>query len=192
MNFKSVEVDTPEPLSDAAQAWVEARRVAHAAGESGTTEPSGLSNDDLHALHAKLVYNMDFGLVADLMHPTDAEYLDPIYGAFKGQANIRAWITEVMGKVGNITFEPLMKPVWNGSTSLQKWRQVAELSDGTMAEMAWGYSIHRFKDGWLVYTADYVDTAGLARPEVESVSEQIGAEISHEEMMREGKPSSTE
>ncbi|MEH6591602.1 MAG: hypothetical protein V7746_15185 [Halioglobus sp.] len=37
-----------------------------------------------------------------------------------------------------------------------------------------------------------VDTAGLARPEVESASEQIGAAISHEEMMREGKTSSPE
>ena len=44
-----------------------ARRVAHAAGESGTTEPSGLSNDDLHVLHAKLVYDLNFDLVADLL-----------------------------------------------------------------------------------------------------------------------------
>jgi hypothetical protein len=85
-----------------------------------------------------------------------------------------------------------MQPIWNGSTSVQNWRQVAKLSDGTNVEMAWGYSVHRFKDGWLVYTADYVDTADLSRPEVMEVSEQIGATISHEEMIRERKSSSLE
>jgi hypothetical protein len=193
MNFPAIEAEAPHPLSDAAQAWMDARLALHAAGEEpANSASSGLTNEELHDLHNDPVAGMDFNLVADMMHPTDSVYIDPIFGRFEGQADIRAWYTDIMGKVGNIAFEPIAKTVWNGETSLQMWRQMAVLPDGEKVEMTWGFSVRKFKDGWIVYAADYFDTFSLQNPEVQAASTQIGSSITMEDIMRYRDPAPAE
>ena len=189
MNFQPIEAEAPNPISEAGQAWMNARQAVHAAGDNPQNlEASGLSNDEMHDLHNDPVAGMDFNLVADMMHPTDSVYIDPIFGRFEGQDSIRAWYTDIMGKVGNIQFEPIAKPVWNGETSLQMWRQMAVLPDGSKVEMTWGFSVRTFKDGWITYAADYFDTAPLQKPDVQAAAAQIGSAITLEDIMRYRAP----
>jgi hypothetical protein len=189
MNFQPVEVEAPAPLSEAAKAWMAARTEARSNGESGTnTTPTGLSNDDLHQLHNDPVASMDFELMADMMHPTDAVYIDPIFGNFKGQDAIREWYTDIMGKMGNIVFEPIAQPVWDGENSLQMWRQMAVQPNGSKVEMTWGYSVRKFKDGWLTYAADYFDTFPLQNPDVQAAGMAAGSTISMEDIMKYRAP----
>ena len=189
MNFQPVEVEAPAPPSEAAKAWMAARTEARANGESGTnTTPTGLSNDNLHQLHNDPVASKDFELMADMMHPTDAVYIDPIFGNFKGQDAIREWYTDIMGKMGNIVFEPIAQPVWDGENSLQMWRQMAVQPDGSKVEMTWGYSVRKFKDGWLTYAADYFDTFPLQNPDVQAAGIAAGSTISMEDIMKYRAP----
>ena len=120
MNWPTVDRGDPEPLSDAAASWAESRVRAHSDGSAPDVleQASGLSHDELHAIHNDPVMTMNFNVVADLMHPTDSVYIDPIFGRFEGQAEIRAWMTDVMGKMGNITFQPMSEVLWNGETSV--------------------------------------------------------------------------
>ena len=40
-------------------------------------------------------------------------------------------------ELGDIDFEPISEIYWNGSTSLQLWKQVAVQPDGSKVEMTW-------------------------------------------------------
>ena len=185
MNFQPVEVAAPEPLSEAAKAWMAARAEARANGETGTnTTPTGLSNDDLHQLHNDPVASMDFELMADMMHPTESVYIDPIFGNFKGQDAIREWYTDIMGKMGNIVFEPIAQRVWNGETSLQMFRQMAVQPDGSKTEVTWGFAVRKYKDGWLVYAADYYDVTPLTLPEIGAAAEAAGWTLTEADIMK--------
>jgi len=189
MNFKAVAEEQREPISDAARAWMLKRQASHAAGsDPANTQPSGLTNDELHHLYSDPVAGMDFNLVADMMHPTDSVYIDPIFGRFEGQDAIRAWYTDIMGKVGDIRFEPLSKTIWNGETSLHMFRQYAEPVAGEKIEMVWGFSVRKYRDGWIVYAADYFDTASMANPAMQSVGEAIGSSITLEDIMKYRAP----
>lgn len=189
MNFKAVAEEPREPISDAARAWMMKRQASHVAGsDPANTQPSGLTNDELHHLYSDPVAGMDFNLVADMMHPTDSVYIDPIFGRFEGQDAIRAWYTDIMGKVGDIRFEPLSKTIWNGETSLHMFRQYAEPLAGEKVEMVWGFSVRKYRDGWIVYAADYFDTASMANPAVQAVGEAIGSSITLEDIMKYRAP----
>ncbi len=191
MEFKAVEQDVPS-LSEAARQWLTARQAVHAAGtEHANTTPSTLSNEELHHLHNHPSVAMDPQLVADMMHPTDSVYIDPLFGRFEGQAKIRDWYTDIMGKVGDIKFEALAPIAWDGNTSLQMWRQYAEPEGGDRVNMAWGFSLRKFKDGWITYAADYFDTAAMADPAVQAVSTAIGSRITPEDIMRYRTPNAS-
>jgi hypothetical protein len=186
MNWPTVTRAEPAPLSAAAQAWAEQRAAAHAGGTAPTClkQPSGLSNDDLHAIHNHPGFGHNFHVVADLMHPTDSVYIDPIFGRFEGQAAIRGWMTDVMSKMGAIDFDPISEILWNGETSVQLWKQVAVQPDGERIEMAWGASVRRFKDGWLVHCADYFDAFSMQEPEVQAAGIAAGSTITLEDILR--------
>ncbi|MFT5483391.1 MAG: hypothetical protein ACI9GW_002048, partial [Halieaceae bacterium] len=95
---------------------------------------------------------------------------------------------DIMGKVGDIKFEPLSKTVWNGDTSLHMFRQYAEPVAGEKVEMVWGFSVRKCLDGWIVYAADYFDTASRANPAMQSVGEAIGSSITLEDIMKYRAP----
>ncbi len=185
MNWPTVDLGEPTPLSAAATAWADSRIEAH--GESGAGQVdtvSGLSNDDLHALHNHPVLGHNFDLIADMLHPTDSVYIDPIFGRFEGQQDIREWLTDIMGKMGNIAFEPISEILWNGSTSVQMWKQVAVLPDDSKVEMSWGASVRRFENGWLTYCADYFDAFSMQKPEVQAAGQAAGSTITMDDILK--------
>lgn len=181
------------PLSEAARAWLAARRALRAAGgwDVATTvaEPSGLSIRDMHAIMNDRSTERDFDIICDLMHPTDSLYVDPIFGHFRGQAVIRQWLTDIMGKVGKATYLPIGTALLSatgisGGVSFQEWQQVAPLPDGRKIPMTRGASVRRFAGGWMTYAADYFDTAPMLDPEVQAASKAAGSTVTIEDVLR--------
>ena len=187
---------TAAPLSAAATAWIAKQRSAHAAGPShvagaagvsGDLVPgssSGLSHEDLHDLTHDPVIGYDFDLMSDLFHPTDSVYIDPIFGEFRGQDEIRGWLTDIMPRAGALAFEPLGAALFDGSTSVLEWKQMAVAADGTRTMMLRGTSVRRYADGWVVYAADYFDTAPLADPGIQAAGVAAGSTITGADIVR--------
>lgn len=165
-------------LSDAAARWIDTRTAG-----SGTARP-GLSHGDIHAITHHPVHGADMDLVADLMHPTDSVYLDPLFGDFAGQDDIRGWLTDVMPKAGNLRFDTIGPTLFNGSCSVQEWVQMAVGPDGQATPMMRGTSVRRYTDGWITYAADYFDTAVLADPSVQEAGRTSGATLTAADVAR--------
>ena len=176
------------PLSEAATSWLANRRALRAAGgwDVATTvaQPSGLSVHDMHAIMNDRSTERDFDIICDLMHPTASLYVDPIFGHFRGQAVIRQWLTDIMGKVGKATYLPLGTALLSGGISFQEWQQVAPLPDGREIPMTRGASVRRFEGGWMTYAADYFDTAPMLDPEVQAASKAAGSTVTIEDVLR--------
>ena len=161
--------------------------MAGAAGVSGDLVPgssSGLSHEDLHDLTHDPVIGYDFDLMSDLFHPTDSVYIDPIFGEFRGQDEIRGWLTDIMPRAGALAFEPLGAALFDGSTSVLEWKQMAVAADGTRTMMLRGTSVRRYADGWVVYAADYFDTAPLADPDIQAAGVAAGSTITGADIVR--------
>lgn len=127
---------------------------------------------------------IDVDEFADTFHPTDSVYLDPIFGEIHGRESIRAWLADVMGKVGDVVFEPLGPLLDDGTTTVQEWQQMAVQSDGSRVFMTRGTSVRRRRDGLVVYAADYFDTASLMDPGVMSASLAAGATLTPADIER--------
>jgi len=152
----------PAALSDGARKWIDSRSAQRGAVAPEVVDhASGLSHQEIHDVLNDPIAGADFHLMSDLFHPTASVYVDPLFGEFHGQAAIRGWITDVKGKAGNLAFEPLGPALFDGTTSVQEWKQMAVLADGSHGMMLRGTSVRRFSDGWVVYAADYFDTAPL-------------------------------
>jgi hypothetical protein len=155
----------PTPLSTAAKAWVAQRQAARSERSSTPIyAPSGLAHADIHDLSHDPVVGHDVELMSDLFHPTDSIYIDPIFGEFHGQAAIRAWLTDNKIRAGAVTSEPLGKPLFDGTTSVVEWKQSVQARDELRTIVLRGTSVRRYADGWIVYAADYFDTAPLGDP----------------------------
>lgn len=180
----------PIALSEMAKVWVADRLQSLASEKQPFTYDvrSELGHGEIHAVLNDPVFGREVDLVADLMHPTESVYIDPLFGEFKGQAAIRAWLKDIMGKVGDIEFVPVGPIVFNGEMSAQVWKQVAVLPDGRRVTMTWGASIRRFKDGWIVYAADYFDVATLADEDVRRASIAAGSTITPRDIRRYTAP----
>ncbi|NJN50828.1 MAG: hypothetical protein HC809_02625 [Gammaproteobacteria bacterium] len=179
----------PPRMSAAARAYVESRRKTWDRFEVGSPErdvmqPSGLSNAELHGLLFDPESGSDVRLIADLMHPTESEYHDPIFASLKGQRAIRAWYIDIMTKTGNIVFESLSPPLFNGATSFQEFRQMAVLPDGERLFMVRGASVRRYADGFIVYAQDYFDTAPLSDPGIQAASAAAGSTLTLQDVLR--------
>ncbi|MEN3953115.1 nuclear transport factor 2 family protein [Iodidimonas sp. SYSU 1G8] len=165
------------------QAWLTAR--AGKPKDGLVSRPSGLTNRELHEVAFEISRPADYyAVTSDLMHPTDAVYIDPIFGEVRGQQAIRDWLGDIMAKVGHIEFEPLRAPIFDGDVSYSEWRQVAVLPDGKRVVMTRGASVRRYKDGWIVYAADYFDTAPFLDPEIQAASEAAGSTITLDDIKR--------
>lgn len=180
LDWQLVDLGEPHPLSPAAEAWLGVRP----SGRYGDAPKSGLAHSDLHDLIHHPLTGWDWDVVGDLFHPTESRYLDPIFGDFHGQAEIKSWLVDVMTKVGNIAFRPLGPVLFNGAASVQEWVQAALLPDGTEVPMTRGTSVRRYADGWVMYAADYIDTATLLAPEVQAASAACGSTITIDDIMK--------
>ncbi len=176
------------PLTDAAREWIKTRTASRAdVGSALVEQPSGLSHQEMHDILNDPVGGTDFQRMSDLLHPTESVHIDSLFGEFRGQSAIRNWITDVMPKVGKLAFEPLGPVLFDGSTSVQEWKQLAVLPDGSRVMMVRGTSVRRFSAGWLVYAADYFDTAPLGDPEIQAASRAAGSTLSAADLVRHRK-----
>lgn len=130
------------------------------------------------------VREVDFEADCRRFHPTDSEYHDPIFGTFRGRDEITAWLLDVMPKCGDIVFEPLGPIFDDGEVFVQEWLQKAIVPNGGRVEMTRGTSVRRYRDGFVVYAADYFDTAPLSKPEVFAAAAACGSTLSLEDIMR--------
>ena len=129
--------------------------------------------------------SVDFSADADEFHPTDSVYHDPIFGEIRGREAIRSWLTDIMGKAGNLVFEPLGPQLDDGTTSVQEWQQMAIQPDGSRVFMTRGTSVRRRDgDGLIVYAFDYFDTASLMDPDVQTAAIAAGSTITADDIAR--------
>jgi hypothetical protein len=91
-------------------------------------------------------------------HPTDSVYFDAIAGELRGQEAITTWLAEMSVRSDYQVFEPLGPLLFDGSVSVQEWKTIVPGPDGTPTTMR-GTSVRRFADDFVVYAADYYDTA---------------------------------
>ncbi len=169
----------PAPLSAAATAW----RADHA--KRPADQPTGLSNRDLHDLLFEQPRGDNFySEFTALLHPTASVYIDPIFGEVHGRKEIGDWLADVMPKAGKIAFELTEKPVFDGDMSYSEWRQVAILPDGKRVIMTRGSSIRRYKGGYVVYAADYFDTAPFMDPEIQAASAAAGSTLTLDDIRK--------
>ncbi|MBL0913958.1 MAG: nuclear transport factor 2 family protein [Sphingopyxis sp.] len=174
-----VRTDPPAKLSAAAAAW----RADHA--KRPADKPTGLSNRDLHDLIFEQPRGDNFySEFTALLHPTASVYIDPIFGEVHGRKEIGDWLADVMPKAGKIAFELTEKPVFDGDMSYSEWRQVAILPDGKRVVMTRGCSIRRYKGGWVVYAADYFDTAPFMDPEIQAASTAAGSTLTLDDIRK--------
>ena len=130
------------------------------------------------------VREVDFEADCRRFHPTDSEYHDPIFGTFRGRAEITAWLLDVMPKCGDIVFEPLGPVFDDGEVFVQEWMQKAIIHGGERVEMTRGTSVRRYRDGAVIYAADYFDTAPLSKPDVLAAAAGCGSTLSLDDVMR--------
>ncbi len=130
------------------------------------------------------VGDVDWHALADEFHPTDSVYRDPIFGEVRGRDAIRAWLTDVMPKAGDVVFEPLGPELDDGTTSVQEWQQMAVQPDGSRVFMTRGTSVRRRRDGLVVEATDYFDTASLFDPEVVAASLAAGSTMTAADVAR--------
>jgi hypothetical protein len=173
---------SPPELSAAAQAWLAGRNPG------GPNDHPDLSHADLYAIAHHPQHGEDVDIVADLMHPTDSIYLDPLFGDFTGQAAIRSWLRDIMPKVGKIRFDHVGPTLFNGSCSVQEWVQVAVGHDGAIEPMMRGTSVRRYADGWITYAADYFDTAVLNDPAILRAATTAGSTLTPADIARYRHP----
>jgi hypothetical protein len=132
-----------------------------------------------------LAGSLDFSADADQFHPTDSVYHDPIFGEIRGREAIRTWLVDIMGKVGNMAFEPLGPELDDGTTSVQEWQQMAIQPDGSRVFMTRGTSVRRRgTDGLISYAADYFDTASLMDPQVQAAAVAAGSTVGADDIAR--------
>jgi len=132
-----------------------------------------------------LASSVDFSADADEFHPTDSVYHDPIFGEIRGREAIRSWMTDIMGKAGNLVFEPLGPALDDGTTWVQEWQQMAIQPDGSRVFMTRGTSVRRRDaDGLFVYASDYFDTASLMDPDVQAAGLAAGSTITADDIAR--------
>jgi len=128
--------------------------------------------------------SIDFSADAERFHPTDSVYHDPIFGEIRGREAIRAWLVDIMGKVGNVVFEPLGPLLDDGNTSVQEWQQMAVQPDGSRVFMTRGTSVRRRVDGVITYAADYFDTASLMDPDIQAAAVAAGSTLTADDIAR--------
>lgn len=127
----------------------------------------------------------DWAAYAEEFHPTDSVFLDPIFGEIRGRTAIRGWMTDVMGKVGDVVFEPLGPRLDDGTTSVEEWQQMAVQPDGSRVFMTRGTSVRRQEDGVITYAADYFDTASLMDPDIQAAAVAAGSTLTADDVARQ-------
>jgi SnoaL-like domain len=140
-------------LSPTAHAWLDTRR---APGAVHATTASGLGSRDMLDLLANLTPGPEAILCSSLFHPGDAVVHDPKMGELRGHAEIERWL-----KNASSSRDALGPWLFNGDAAVQEWVAATPRYDGSSVNIR-GTSVRRFASGFIVYAADYYDTAPLS------------------------------
>lgn len=105
-------------------------------------------------------------LMADFMHPKSSLYFDSIYGAYRGQLDIRGWLVPTMSSVPFLEFVPTHEAhVFAdgvGKASVDEWKMVINPAaiggEGDPIDVGRGVSVRRYRDGWINWSCDVYDT----------------------------------
>jgi hypothetical protein len=161
--------NTPESFVDAYLAEVEASAPGAAMDVSRlVVEPSGLDAAGMiAAISDPRLDRLGIPMLADFMAPEGSIYFDAIFGAYHGQAAIRAWLVPAMAEIEFIEFVPKAESVIfeDGAegTSLDEWQMVANVGDEQIP-LSRGVSVRRHADGWITWACDVYDTAAFRLP----------------------------
>ena len=131
------------------------------------------TNQELSRLSAERNRAQDWHGYCELFHPTESVYIDPFFGELKGQDKIRTWFTSVMSEARRVAFDVLFEPTLCGDTVVVESLMKAVNSDGTATALARFCHVERYRNGWIVYAADYYDTHPL-RQQLARASRRTG------------------
>ena len=131
------------------------------------------TNQELSRLSAERIRAQDWHGYCELFHPTESVYIDPFFGELKGQDKIRTWFTSVMSEARHVAFDVLFEPTLCGDTVVVESLMKAVNSDGTATALARFCHVERYRNGWIVYAADYYDTHPL-RQQLARASQRTG------------------
>ncbi len=160
---------TPESFVDAYLAEVDAAAPGAAMDVSRLVlEPSGLDAAGMiAAISDPRLDRLGIPMMADFMAPEGSIYFDAIFGAYHGQAAIRAWLVPAMAEIDFIEFVPKAESVifddGDGGTSLDEWQMVANMGDDKIP-LSRGVSVRRHSGGWITWACDVYDTAAFRLP----------------------------
>ena len=116
------------------------------------------TTEELFRLAGEANRSQDWARYCDLFHPTHSVYHDPFFGELRGRDNIRSWFTSVMQQSHGVAFELLFEPVFGSDAVVVESMMQASEPDGRRVPLARFCHVERYRDGWIVYAADYYDT----------------------------------
>ena len=160
---------TPESFVDTYLAQVAAAAPGAATDVSRLVlEPCGLDAAGMvTAISDPRLGRLGIPMLADFMAPEGSIYFDAIFGAYHGQAAIRAWLVPAMAEIEFIDFVPMAGSVYfddgEGESSLDEWQMVANMGDERIP-LSRGVSVRRHRDGWITWACDVYDTAAFRQP----------------------------
>ena len=160
---------TPESFVDTYLAEVAASPPGAATDVSRLVlEPCGLDAAGMiAAISDPRLGRLGIPMLADFMAPDGSIYFDAIFGAYHGQAAIRAWLVPAMAEIEFIDFVPTAASVYfddgEGESSLDEWQMVANMGDEKIP-LSRGVSVRRHRDGWITWGCDVYDTAAFRQP----------------------------
>lgn len=139
------------------------------------------SAQELHdLLHGRS--KLGYAEICDLFHPTDSVYIDPIFGVYRTQQGIRDWLVPIMAKAGSVTFDLVGEPLLAGDTSLSEWEMHLHPPGADPVFVTRGCGVRRYRDGWVVYAADYFDTAPLRSRSTKAVGVAAGSTVTPDDV----------
>ena len=112
-----------------------------------------LDHTDIHTIMITPDLGLDPDIVGPLFHPDDSRLIEPA-AEFTGADAIGAHLDRRRNRTG-LTLEQVGPPLFNGSCTTFEW--LADRPGG--ATPIRGTSVCRYRDGMIVYAADYYDTA---------------------------------
>jgi hypothetical protein len=131
-------------------------------------EPSGLDAAGMiAAITDPKLGRLGIPMLADFMAPEGSIYFDAIFGAYHGQAAIRAWLVPAMAEIEFIDFVPMGESLviddGDGGTSLDEWQMVANMGEEKIP-LSRGVSVRRHSAGWITWACDGYDTNAFRQP----------------------------
>ncbi|MGI9623590.1 MAG: nuclear transport factor 2 family protein [Acidimicrobiales bacterium] len=133
------------PRSDALQEWL----------DTPGDQRGPLDHADIHTIMITPELGLDVDAVGPLFHPIESRLIEPA-AEFVGQDTIREHLSSRRENRTALKLEQVGPPLFNGSCTTFEWLASDPKEDSPPIR---GASVCRYRDGMIVYAADYYDTA---------------------------------